>query len=115
MLTHYTSLHTTVEALLATTHVSDQLSLGTTFVKSRLNCEKTTPVSNLAHIWDPAHSLMSRAMSHVWPVNTLFQIGLITNCVRNYPIKNADICLCDSAGFDCELIRARSTRNNGKK
>ena len=81
----------------------------------RLNCEKTAPVSNLDHFWDPAHSLMSRAMSHVWPVNTLFQIGLITNCVRNYPIKNADICPCDSAGFDCELIRARSTRNNGKK
>ena len=27
-------------------------------------------------------SLLSRAMSHVWPVNTLFQIRLITNCVR---------------------------------
>ena len=84
-------------------------------MKSRLNCEKTAPVSNLDHFWDPAHSLMSCAMSLVWPVNTLFQIGLITNCVRNYPIKNADICPCDSAGFDCELIRARSTRNNGKK
>ena len=30
-----------------------------------------------------AHSLLSRAMSHVWPVNTLFQIWLITNCKRN--------------------------------
>ena len=76
---------------------------------------KDRSLSNLDHFWDPAHSLMSRAMSHVWPVNTLFQIGLITNCVRNYPIKNANICPCDSAGFDCELIRARSTRNNGKK
>ena len=30
-----------------------------------------------------AHSLLSWAMSHVWPVNTLFQIWLITNCKRN--------------------------------
>ena len=30
-----------------------------------------------------AHSVLSRATSHVAPVNTLFQIGLITNWVRN--------------------------------
>ena len=30
-----------------------------------------------------AHSLFSRAVSHVWPVHTLFPIRLITNCVRN--------------------------------
>ena len=30
-----------------------------------------------------AHSPLSRAMSHVWPGNTLFQIWLITNCKRS--------------------------------
>ena len=30
-----------------------------------------------------AYSLLSRARSHHGPVNTLFQIGLITNWVRN--------------------------------
>ena len=34
----------------------------------------------------------------------LIQIGLITNCVRNQPIKNADICPCNSAGFEHDIV-----------
>ena len=42
-----------------------------------LACEQTPRVEGSVHRL--AHSLLSRAMIRIWPVNAQFQIGLMTN------------------------------------
>ena len=53
-----------------------------------------------------AQSLLLRAISRVWLVNTLIQIVLITNCVRNLSQLKATtlLCPCDSAGFEHDIV-----------
>ena len=47
-------------------------------------------------------SSVSLVMSYqsCWACQHLIKIRLITSCIKKQPIKNADVCPCDSAGIE---------------